>query len=58
MGGDHAPTEVIKGALLAIQDYPIRITLVGQESVIAELSQLGVELSDRLDIAMLLRQLV
>ena len=34
MGGDHAPIEVIKGALLAVKEYPIKLYLVGQEDVI------------------------
>jgi glycerol-3-phosphate acyltransferase PlsX len=31
MGGDHAPVEIVKGALLAIQEYPVDIILVGRE---------------------------
>jgi len=31
MGGDHAPHEVIKGALLASKEYPVDIILVGDE---------------------------
>jgi glycerol-3-phosphate acyltransferase PlsX len=34
MGGDHAPSEVVKGALLAAAEYPIEILLVGQEEVV------------------------
>ena len=31
MGGDHAPHEVVKGALLAAKEYPVEVILVGQE---------------------------
>jgi phosphate acyltransferase len=34
MGGDHAPHEIVKGALLAAAEYPIDILLVGQEEVV------------------------
>ncbi|MCL6522007.1 MAG: phosphate acyltransferase PlsX [Firmicutes bacterium] len=34
MGGDHAPTEVVKGALRAAQTLPLPITLVGQRAAI------------------------
>ena len=34
MGGDHAPDEILKGALLAIEEYPLQIILVGKEEVI------------------------
>ena len=52
MGGDHAPREVVKGALLAAAEYPVKVILVGQEEVIrrelAELnsSQPGIEIVD------------
>ena len=37
MGGDHAPGEIIKGAIDAVAECPdIKVTLVGQEDVIAE----------------------
>jgi glycerol-3-phosphate acyltransferase PlsX len=36
MGGDHAPVEIVKGALLAAAEYPIEILLVGQEEVLRE----------------------
>ena len=29
MGGDHAPDEVLKGAVLAVEAYPVDILLVG-----------------------------
>lgn len=32
MGGDHAPQEVVKGALLAAAEYPVEIILVGREA--------------------------
>jgi glycerol-3-phosphate acyltransferase PlsX len=39
MGGDHAPAEVVKGALLAIAELPVRILLVGrQEAILGELA--------------------
>ena len=31
MGGDHAPHEVVKGALLAAKEYSVEVILVGQE---------------------------
>lgn len=39
MGGDNAPSEIIKGAVLAAQKYPCEIILVGNESIIR--SELG-----------------
>lgn len=36
MGGDHAPEEIIKGALLAVAEYPVAITLVGREEEVHE----------------------
>lgn len=40
MGGDHAPREIVQGALLAIAEYPdIDVNLVGREEVLRE--QLG-----------------
>ena len=37
MGGDHAPAEIIKGTLQALDKYPdLEIVLVGRESVIGE----------------------
>lgn len=41
MGGDHAPREIVKGALLAVAEYPVEVVLVGQEEVIRrELAEL------------------
>lgn len=34
MGGDHAPAEVVKGAVLAAAEYAVEIILVGQEDVV------------------------
>ncbi|HUJ14142.1 MAG TPA: phosphate acyltransferase PlsX [Thermoanaerobaculia bacterium] len=34
MGGDHAPHEIVKGALLAASEYPVDVILVGQEEVV------------------------
>ncbi|MEP7354549.1 MAG: phosphate acyltransferase PlsX [Acidobacteriota bacterium] len=40
MGGDHAPTSEVKGAIEAVQSLPVRVLLVGQEAVIrAELDK-------------------
>jgi len=37
MGGDHAPDEIIKGALLAIEKFPhVAISLVGRAAVLTE----------------------
>jgi len=34
MGGDHAPSEVVKGALLAAAEFSVEIILVGQEETV------------------------
>jgi len=34
MGGDHAPEEIVKGAVLAARELPVEIILVGQEEVV------------------------
>jgi glycerol-3-phosphate acyltransferase PlsX len=45
MGGDHAPLEIIKGALLAVSESAVEILLVGKEEVIREhLGTLGAPL--------------
>ncbi len=50
MGGDHAPDEVVKGALLALDEFPaVEITLVGREEVIRE--KLGGTVPSRIRIA-------
>jgi glycerol-3-phosphate acyltransferase PlsX len=42
MGGDHAPREIVKGALLAAAEDPVEVILVGKEEVIRrELAELG-----------------
>ena len=51
MGGDHAPDEIIKGALQAVTEYPVDIMLVGQQEVIqAKLAALGSTLPPRISI--------
>ncbi len=37
MGGDHAPQEIVKGALQAADEYGVEILLVGDEAAIAPL---------------------
>src|SRR5258707_7807598 len=34
MGGDNAPAEVVRGAILAAKEYPVEILLVGREEVV------------------------
>lgn len=50
MGGDHAPDEIVKGALLAAREYPgTSILLVGREEVLREklgASHPGIEVVD------------
>lgn len=49
MGGDHAPDEIVKGALLAAEEYPtVSIILVGREEVLRE--KLGGASSPRIEI--------
>ncbi len=49
MGGDHAPDEIVKGALLAAEEYPtVSILLVGREEVLRE--KLGGASSPRIEI--------
>jgi len=51
MGGDYAPDEILKGALLAVAESPVRIILVGQEEVLrARLAVLAPALPDRISI--------
>jgi glycerol-3-phosphate acyltransferase PlsX len=51
MGGDHAPDEILQGALLAIEEYPVHILLVGREKDIRpKLDALGAANSSRLEI--------
>ena len=43
MGGDHAPSEVVKGAVAAARTQPVQIALVGDQSAIeTELASCGV----------------
>lgn len=37
MGGDNAPSEIVKGAILAAKKYPCEIILIGDENKITEL---------------------
>lgn len=51
MGGDHAPDEIIEGALLALSDYPVDILLVGREEVLrAKLSDLAASIPPNIEI--------
>ena len=51
MGGDHAPDEVLKGAVLAINEYPVDILLVGKQEVIRErLQAVAPEAASRFEI--------
>ncbi len=51
MGGDHAPDEILKGALLALEEYPVEIVLVGRQEVIREkLAELGRASPQRVEI--------
>ena len=36
MGGDKAPAQIVKGAVLAVKEYPCEIVLVGDENKIRE----------------------
>src|SRR6266511_3274261 len=36
MGGDHAPDENIRAALIAAREYPVEILLVGKQEVLSE----------------------
>ena len=49
MGGDHAPDEIVKGAVLAVEEYPaVEILLVGQEEVLRK--KLGGSVPSRIEI--------
>lgn len=49
MGGDNAPDEIVKGALLALEAYPaVSILLVGREEVLR--AKLGASIPARLEI--------
>lgn len=50
MGGDHAPDEIIQGALLAAREYSVQITLVGQEELVrGRLRALSPSVPDNID---------
>src|SRR5687768_6784288 len=49
MGGDHAPDEIVQGALLALDEYPgVEILLVGREEVLRE--KLGNSIPSRVEL--------
>ncbi len=49
MGGDHAPDEIVKGAVLAADEYPtVQILLVGREEVLRE--KLGGSIPPRIEL--------
>lgn len=49
MGGDNAPDEIVKGALLALDEYPdVEILLVGREEVVRE--KLGGTVPSRIEL--------
>src|ERR1051325_1494352 len=52
MGGDHAPREIVKGALLgAAEDPAVEILLVGKEEVVREtLASIGTPLPGRIEL--------
>ncbi len=51
MGGDNAPSEIVKGAVLAVQeDSRIKVFLVGQEDVLKKELAKYTDLGDRLEI--------
>lgn len=48
MGGDKAPAEIIRGAVLAVQKYPCEIVLVGDEKIIrGELGEVNLPITIR-----------
>jgi glycerol-3-phosphate acyltransferase PlsX len=51
MGGDHAPGEIVRGAVRAASEHGIAVTLVGKrETIEAELGSAGAASRDRIDI--------
>jgi glycerol-3-phosphate acyltransferase PlsX len=51
MGGDHAPAEIVRGALRAVNEHGLAVTLVGRREVVeAELRSVGAATSDALNI--------
>ena len=41
MGGDHAPTEIVAGALLAVKELDANVLLVGRDDVVEPLLPSG-----------------
>ncbi len=51
MGGDHAPAAIVRGALRAVIEHGIAVTLVGRrEAVEAELSSTGAGIPDGISV--------
>ena len=51
MGGDHAPGEIVRGAVRAASEHGITVTLVGRrEAIEAELGSAGAASGERIDI--------
>jgi phosphate acyltransferase len=51
MGGDYAPVEIVKGALLAAKEYPVKILLVGKEEIVhKELAAAATELPPNIEV--------
>lgn len=51
LGGDFAPGEIVRGAVLAVQEYPLEVLLVGPETEIRqELKNAGAAGMPRLDV--------
>src|SRR6266550_3293828 len=48
MGGDHAPREIVKGALLAAAEFSVHIILVGREDAIR--AELGAKMPPNVEI--------
>ena len=53
MGGDHAPDEIVKGAVMASEEYGVDIILTGRvEDVLRSFEKLGYkDLPPRIEIA-------
>lgn len=51
MGGDNAPSEIVKGSVLAVQqDFRIKVFLVGQEEILKQELETYPDFGDRLEI--------
>ena len=51
MGGDNAPSEIVKGAVLAVQeDSRIKVFLVGPEDVLKKELEQYPDLGERLEV--------